>query len=152
MGWIHRIAPWKINGWNPKMEVWKMIFPFKCFFWTFHVNSMLIFRGVIKHVVCMQRRSLLFLTHSDRETGLRGCDCFWKSRKRKTWAKNLWLRNMLCSYFFLPLVVSIQDSLLLSYKGTVSCLMFGCWKQHLTDTDGRNLAPTGHSYNPIRKL
>ena len=44
-----------------------------CFFFK---RSILIFRGVIKHVVCMQRRSLLFLTHSDRETGLWGCDCF----------------------------------------------------------------------------
>ncbi len=31
-------TPWKINGWNPKMKVWKMMFLFNCVMFRFCVN------------------------------------------------------------------------------------------------------------------
>ncbi len=36
--WMGRETPWKINGWNLKMEVWKIIFLSKWVICRFHVN------------------------------------------------------------------------------------------------------------------
>ena len=35
---LNMVTPWKINGWNPKMEVWKIIFLFRQMTFKYHVN------------------------------------------------------------------------------------------------------------------
>ena len=39
---VSRYTPWKINGWNLKMMVWKMIFLFNWVIFSFHVAMILL--------------------------------------------------------------------------------------------------------------
>ena len=48
-------TPWKINGWNPKMEVWKKMFLFNWMIPRFHVN----FQGRNRDLNYPEPRSLL---------------------------------------------------------------------------------------------